>query len=416
MKVLETTILIIALLFLLCYFYQFVYVAIPFFKKKEMPLPATANKFAVLICARNEEEVVCELIKSIKKQTYDKKLIKIFVMADNCTDHTAEFARKAGAVVYERNDKELIGKGYALDMLLKNIARDYPDGFDGYFVFDADNLLSEDYIEKMNLVFSNGYDIVTSYRNSKNFGDNWISAGYALWFIRESKYLNSARMAIGASCAVSGTGFMFSRKVLEEQNFWPFHLLTEDIEFTIYHVIKVYKIGFADAVLYDEQPTTFAQSWRQRMRWSCGFLQVFKKHGKDLVKGIFKGNFSCYDMCMNIMPALVLMVVSIVLNIALVVMGIANGEVAYALLTVLKTFIGLYGVVFIIGLITVITEWKRIYVSSRKKILYTFTFPIFMMTYIPISIVSLFKKKLVWQPIKHHNRVSSVPMEQKASK
>ncbi len=416
MKVLETTILIIALLFLLCYFYQFVYVAIPFFKKKEMPLPAKANKFAVLICARNEEEVVCELIKSIKKQTYDKKLIKIFVMADNCTDHTAEFARKAGAVVYERNDQELIGKGYALDMLLKNIARDYPEGFDGYFVFDADNLLSEDYMEKMNLVFSNGYDIVTSYRNSKNFGDNWISAGYALWFIRESKYLNSARMAIGASCAVSGTGFMFSRKVLEEQNFWPFHLLTEDIEFTIYHVIKGYKIGFADAVLYDEQPTTFAQSWRQRMRWSCGFLQVFKKHGKDLVKGILKGNFSCYDMCMNIMPALILMVVSIVLNIALVVMGIANGEVAYALLTVLKTFIGLYGVVFIIGLITVITEWKRIYVSSRKKVLYTFTFPIFMMTYIPISIVSLFKKKLVWQPINHHNRVSSVPMEPKASK
>ena len=63
--------------------------------------------------------------------------------------------------------------------------------------------------------FSDGYQIVTSYRNSKNYGDNWISAGYALWFLRESRYLNHARFLLGTSCAVSGTGFLFSRRVLE---------------------------------------------------------------------------------------------------------------------------------------------------------------------------------------------------------
>lgn len=54
-------------------------------------------------------------------------------------------------------------------------------------VFDADNLLSEDYISRMNETFSDGYRIITSYRNSKNYGDNWISAGYALWFLRRGK-------------------------------------------------------------------------------------------------------------------------------------------------------------------------------------------------------------------------------------
>ncbi len=409
MKVLETAISIISVLFFVCYFYQFVYIAIPFLKKRKLKREAKANKFAVLICARNEEEVICELIKSIKNQTYDKKLVTVFVMADNCTDGTAKYAKKSGAVVYDRFDKKFVGKGYALNALLENISRDFPEGFDGYFVFDADNLLSEDYIEKMNIVFSNGYDIVTSYRNSKNYGENWISAGYALWFLRESKYLNEARMLAGTSCAVSGTGFMFSRKVLEEQGYWPFHLLTEDIEFSIHHIIEGYKIGYADAVLYDEQPTTFSQSWHQRMRWACGFLQVFKKYGKKLAGGMARGNFSCYDMCMNIMPALVITVISIILNVVLVCMGIVNGQILYAVMTVIKTFLGLSSTVFIVGLITVITEWKRIYVSTPKKILYAFTFPIFMMTYIPISVVALFKKKTAWKPIIHHKKATSVP-------
>ncbi len=413
MKILENIISVISILFFVCYLYQLVYIAVPFFKKDKKLVESKKNSFAVLICARNESEVIADLIESIKKQTYDAKLIKIFVMADNCADDTARVAKNAGAVVYERLDKTLVGKGYALNFLLQNISRDFPQGFDGYFVFDADNLLSEDYIEKMNLVFSDGYDIVTSYRNSKNFGDNWISAGYALWFLRESKYLNCARMRLGTSCAVSGTGFVFSRKILERQGMWPFHLLTEDIEFSVHHITEGYKIGFADAVLYDEQPVTFSQSWHQRMRWACGFLQVFKKYGKKLLSGMARGSFSCYDMCMNIMPALVLTTVSIILNAMLIAMGFASGNAAYALATFVKTFLGLYLTVFIVGLVTVITEWKRIYVSAPKKILYAFTFPLFMMTYIPISAVAIFKKNTSWRPIVHKGRATSVPTQQK---
>ena len=75
--------------------------------------------------------------------------------------------------------------------------------------------------------------------NSKNYGDNWISAGYGLWFLRESRYLNGARSRIGSSCGVSGTGFLFSQAVLDAQGGgWPFHLLTEDIEFTIDNVTR----------------------------------------------------------------------------------------------------------------------------------------------------------------------------------
>ena len=204
-------------LFFVCYMYQFLYIPISWFAAKKPAPPAGAHRFAVLIAARNEQEVIGNLIDSIKAQDYPEKLIKIFVVADNCTDATARVARSRGAAVFERRDPERRGKGYALDYLLREMKLLHQEYFDGYIVLDADNVLAPDFVARMNETFSAGYDIVTCYRNSKNYGDNWISAGYALWFLRESRYLNAARMALGSSCGVSGTGFLFSAAVLEAQ-------------------------------------------------------------------------------------------------------------------------------------------------------------------------------------------------------
>ena len=211
MNILKTINTVVALIFMICYFYQFVYIAIViFFKNKKTYPKGTPHKFACLISARNESLVIGDLIDSIKNQTYPSELITTFVIADNCTDNTAEIAREHGAVVYERQNKELVGKGYALDSLIKSITKDYGDEFDGYFVFDADNVLDKNFIDEMNNTFSDGHEIVTSYRNSKNYGDNWISAGYALWYLRESRYLSHARSIVNSSCAVSGTGFLYN--------------------------------------------------------------------------------------------------------------------------------------------------------------------------------------------------------------
>jgi glycosyltransferase involved in cell wall biosynthesis len=209
---------IMSIAFAACYLYQFIYILIPLFKKGKAPQTAVAlHKYGVLITARNEEAVIRGLIGSIREQTYPRELVTVFVAADNCTDRTAAAAREAGAVVYERFSTDRIGKGYALDFLLSRIASDYPpDAFDGFFVFDADNLLDENYISEMNKTFSEGHRIITSYRNSKNYDANWISAGYSLWFLRESQFLNNPRMLTGTSCAVSGTGFLVHRDVIRK--------------------------------------------------------------------------------------------------------------------------------------------------------------------------------------------------------
>ena len=403
MKFFETLNIVLMLAFLLCYAYQFAYIPLAHLLRAKPHKKAALHRYAVLICARNEQTVICDLIDSLHAQTYPQDKLKIFVMADNCTDATACVARGAGATVYERFDTAHVGKGYALDALLRNIAHDEPEGFDGYFVFDADNLLRPDYVERMNETFSDGNDIITSYRNSKNYGDNWISAGYGLWFLRESKYLNHARTLLGTSCAVSGTGFLFSRRVLEEQGGgWPFHLLIEDIEFSVSHILDGYKIALCpEAELFDEQPVTFRQSWRQRMRWSKGYLQVLRQYGGKLLAGIFKGSFSCYDMSMNILPAFVLSVLSTVSNLSLLTLQIANGAgAAEATLAILQMLGSMYLTLFVIGAITTATQWKKLHTTAWKKVLYAFTFPVFMFTYIPISIAALFAK-VEWKPITH---------------
>lgn len=394
---------IIATVFFVCYSYQFAYILVPYLKKEKPHKPVTEHSYAVLISARNEELVIGNLLDSISAQDYPSSLVRVFVVADNCTDKTAKVARAHGAIVYERFNDKLVGKGYALEYLLDRIGEEYGDVFDAYMVFDADNLLSEDYISRMNETFSDGYRIITSYRNSKNYGDNWISAGYALWFLREAKYLNNARYLLGTSCAVSGTGFMFSREILKSCGGWPFHLLVEDIEFTIHNIVSGEKVGYCPrAVLYDEQPTKFSQSWKQRMRWARGYIQILRKYGGRLLHGIFaKRSFSCFDMTMNIAPAVILSFLGIIINAGAAVYSVLNGGGTDVLLQsfgqlILNTCL----MMFIIGAITTISEWKNIYCSTPKKILYAFTFPLFMLTYLPICIVALFRP-VKWEPIVH---------------
>lgn len=395
---------VISVVFTLCYAYQFFYIFVGLLKKPKKFEASAQHRFAVVVSARNESSVIGNLIASIRSQNYPRELVDIFIIADNCTDNTAEIARSAGAIVYERFNKEQVGKGYALDRMFNIIETEYVDkNYEGYIIFDADNVLDPNYIAEMNKVFDNGYRIITSYRNSKNYDTNWITAGYSLWFLREAKYLNNARMQLGTSCAISGTGFLVSADVIRENNGWIHHLLTEDIEFTTDSIIHGEKIGYcADAILYDEQPTKFSQSYTQRLRWAKGFYQVFKNYGAKLVKGVFKGSFSCFDMLMTIMPAMLLTLISIAINIIAIPIGIANhsDELMTLVSLLVKTVANFYGMFFLLGLITTITEAEQIHCSKPKRILYLFTFPLFMLTYVPIAIVALFRK-IEWKPINH---------------
>lgn len=395
---------VISIVFTLCYAYQFFYIFVGLLKKPKSYSALANHRYAVVISARNERSVIGQLIQSIKAQNYPADLVDVFVVADNCTDDTAQVARDAGALVYERFNTEQVGKGYALDWMFKIIENEYAEKqYEAFMIFDADNLLDQNYIAEMNKVFDRGYRIITSYRNSKNFGSNWISSGYSLWFLREAKFLNNSRMQLNTSCAISGTGFLVSAEIIKKNGGWIHHLLTEDIEFTVDSVIHGEIIGYCgDAILYDEQPTKFSQSYTQRLRWAKGFYQVFANYGGKLFRGVFRGSFSCFDMLMTIMPAMLLTLISIFVNVIAIPLGFATNspQTTVLLQTLLQTLLNFYGLFFILGTITTITEWKQIHCSKGRRIWNLFTFPLFMLSYVPIAVIALFKK-VEWKPINH---------------
>ncbi|MBD5161049.1 MAG: glycosyltransferase family 2 protein [Oscillibacter sp.] len=394
----------IGILFLLCYFYQLLYVPVALWRRHRVVTAAPLRRYAVLIAARNEAAVIAQLIDSIRQQDYPEEYLDVYVAADNCTDDTAHAASEAGATVYRRSDARRVGKGYALHFLLSRIREERGDQYyDGYFVFDADNLLAPDYVSRMNEAFSDSCPVVTSYRNSKNYGDNWISAGYGLWFLRDAAFLNAPRTRLGLSATVSGTGYLFSREIMLRHGGWPFHSLSEDTEFTVDCLLNGEKIGYCgEAELFDEQPTRLGQSVRQRMRWVRGNMLVLLRHGGRLTGSIGgKNGLSCLDLLLSMAPAIVLAVCGTAAGALATVLELLSGGQPLPMLgTAILSFAVPYLLLFAAGAITTITQWGKIRTSPWKKILYTLTFPLFMATYVPITILALFGR-VEWKPIEH---------------
>lgn len=393
------------------FLYQAVYLYIPLFKRSAKPAATKKLRYGVLIAARNEEMVLPHLLDSIRAQDYPAELIDIFVVADNCTDNTAQVAQEHGAIVFQRFNKQLIGKGYALNHLIKQIRIHVGlEKYDAFIVFDADNLLEPDYFTNINTLPAEGFRAFCGYRNTKNFGTNWLTSGYGLWYLHESGHMNRSRAILNVGCHVNGTGFGFTRELLEEMGGWNFFTLTEDIEFNNYCATHGIKIGYCyDAVLYDEQPLTFSQSWKQRTRWAKGGMQVSFKYIGSILRGLFHGRWQTYT-CLELFT---LSFWGFGLGALTSVITITTAALSSSLLTFLilmaTTLFVTYLTMAFIGLLTVAYEWKRIRATNKEKIVSIFTFPFFMMTFVPISICAIFSKHK-WDPIAHTVAISTADL------
>lgn len=411
--------LVITSLITFFFLYQIGLIFIGLFGKKKYPDAKEDHNYAILIAGRNEEKVIGHLIESIKLQDYDLSKLKVFVVADNCTDNTAKVAKEAGGEelfvhVFERHNLEKIGKGFALDFMFKNIRETFPDYIpDAFFVFDADNLLDKNYVKEMNKAFDSGAEVLTSYRNSKNFNANWIAASTAMCFLRECRFMHSPRSILNTSTFVSGTGFLVSSKVLNFEDGWKYKTMTEDIEFSAGTIAKGKKVMYCDdAIFYDEQPTTFKASWNQRMRWQKGFYQCFLGYFGSLFMSMFACNFfSKYEMMLMIFPFTPItffwgffyfmyqLAANIVTSVSI---GFASSLLVFLVMNALILAI-CFMLLFFYALILLIRESKRVKTTYWEKIKFSAAFPIFLLTYIPIAIVCLFKKNVQWKKIPHED-------------
>ncbi len=432
-----------------------IFFVVGIFKKKKYPQTKVINKYGIIIPARNEELVVGNLIESIQKCNYPQDKLQIFVIAHNCTDKTAEVARKYGVTVYEYNNPNECTMGFAFKYLFEQIERDYKtSSYDGFFLFNADNVVDENYFNKMNDAFEYwGHKcVVTSFRNSKNWGSNLISSLYGIYFAVGCIFESRGRTLLGCSTRVQGTGYVISSNLVK--NGWPYTTLTEDWEFTADQIIAGNKIKYCDeAVFYDEQPTNLHIMWRQRVRWARGHLLVFYARTIDLIKKIFSkkhGNkFSLYDFLTNILPfCLILFGLKLIQLILMSIGPLIFNDVSFENIFLgmgyelssfgsfiapifggeqglRDTFGSFFNLFFNNGYLWAFTrsifiysigcflwvwliyflERKRIKnVSFGIKLLSSIFWPLFLFIQFVIDIQALFSRNLGWKPIPHDDK------------
>ena len=368
-------------------------------KIKDKPLKVKKDhRFMAIIPAHNEEAVVKNLIDSLKAQNYNKDLYDIYVIADNCTDNTAKIAKEAGAIVYERFNPSKKTKGYALDWFLQQKIKENAP-YDAFFVFDADNIVDPNFIKNMNKHLCQGEDVVQGYRDIKNPTDSWITAGYALFYWSMHRFYHLARYNLGLSPLLNGTGFMVRFDVVKPQG-WDTVTLTEDIEFSLKRIIKGKKLGWAtDAIVYDEQPVGFKQSWSQRSRWTVGHMQCIKEYTKDLAIAT-KENKSMmnFDGLLYIFGSIPMFIMTIVLLLTNFLMYAGDGMTQLELIeNIIRYLVPTFLFPIATAAIAMFLD-KRPIKPMLKGLAF---FPLFMGSWLLINFKCLFKRDTTWEKINH---------------
>lgn len=359
------------------------------------------TKFAILIAARNEERVIGNLVNSLFNQDYPKELFDVYTCVNNCTDKTLEVAKKAHSKIIEVK-KKVKTKGevllYAIDEL-KN------KEYDAYIVFDADNVVDSKFLSIMNNYYQSGYKFVQGRKDSSNISASWISSSYSLFYYMQNIFYNRARSRANMCATINGTGFMVEKKFMEEK-FKPV-TITEDIELSLMCVLNGERIVYADdAITYDEQPVKFKVSWKQRARWSFGIMQCCKKYVKPLLSNYFEGgDFSNFDKVMFLI-APYMQILSFALMVALLIFKMLGIE----LYDIFSYFFNLGLWCFVIsylicaGFSAIVIKY---YSNSVLKNLHgIFLFSMFIISWIPINIICMFKNNISWTPIEHGQQLS----------
>ena len=357
-------------------------------------------KVAILVPARDESGVIEGLLKSLAKQSVPLKAEDVYVIVESADDPTVQICRKHGNSVIFRQSLKHQRKGYALDEAVKQILAQGKH-YDLYFIFDADNIVDKNYLQEMLQTYYQGYEIATGYRNAKNGNDNVIAAVSSLTFSMINAIGNRRRAAHGANIIFSGTGLYVVGDLIDEWKGWPFHSLTEDYEMSLYatlHGISTYYNELA--VFYDEQPTGYRQTVKQRVRWIKGYFSARKKY-VPLMRARKRGHNigSIIKERIGVWPAIwaILGVIALILGVVTEFFALGHPEMIWWML--LAVLVMVY---VVLALITIeLIKREKLDLNHQMKLKAVFFHPLYLVTYIPCALQALLKRQVKWVRIEH---------------
>lgn len=376
----------VAVIFSLFYLYHFLFFMASLLlerDKKETPKGQGKSCFAVFFPAHNEENVIFESIYSVFSAHYPIAQFDVYVVADNCTDKTANIARLAAAKVLERTDQEKRGKQYALEWAFQQVDL---SKYDAVLILDADNHVDPEIFRVLDYHLVQGHKVIQAYEETKNAADSWISMNnaYMYWYMFR---LQMIRTRLGMSAWLAGTGVCISTEILQRIG-WHIETLVDDVEFTCKVILSGENVHLAsEAVVYDLKPVNLKDSWNQRIRWIRGQTQatflywpkLLKMTLKSYIKGHYKEAARAFDGVMWL-PMQFIILFSFIYSLS------TNG---------LLYFLNMIFSIPVLYVLPLIAERVRL----RKAWTHLITTGFFWLTWIPITIwgIVTHKNKIWWR-------------------
>lgn len=372
-----------------------------------LPLPATPDapkkRFAILVCAHNEAKVVAGVVQSLGQLDYPRALFEIFVVADHCTDATAQVASQAGATVLLRDGSPNRTKGYALQWGMRELASRGP--FDACCVFDADNVAMPNFLQVMNAYLHHGHVAIQAYLDTKNPYASWVSSCIALAYFITNRFWLRARARLGLATTLGGTGVCLAWPIVRDYP-WDPGSLADDLDLTMKLLATAnIRVSYCPHTrTYDEKPTTLRQSVRQRSRWMQGHNDVMLHWVKAMVKGTLTkplvGPAAChFDALLHLLqPVRLLLAFATLLALGLAALAFPEHPGLRPAFYFTLPGLLLAGIVFV-AYPLVVALFERV---PAKLLLYMPLMLLYSFTWVPAVAVGLLKvRKRVWVHTTH---------------
>lgn len=351
------------------------------------------RRFAVVICAHDEEAVIGHILQDLADQNYPRTHCHVFVLADHCDDNTVAAARQFERVtVWERTDGERSSKGAVLNWGMERILQ-CRDAFDCVLFFDADNQINREFLADMNAAFSEGAEIITARRMSQNPYDSLVSQWYTLYWSVVNVLYNRPRHNLGLSSILSGTGFAFRMQLLDGKG-WTTYSLSEDVEFTFLENLAGHRVAYLHkAAFYDEQPTRLSVMWTQLRRWCTGDFQIAFRYFPQWLKAFTAApSWRLWDIFMGV-GMTVCFGLTAVSYLLLFFFMLCQGEIKTLVVLTLLSY-----------LVTIFVGFSAARMSGwpvKKLWAGIVTFPVFYSLFSYISLQSLLFPQKKWVHIEH---------------
>ena len=354
-------------------------------KEKSNDIQNRDVNIAVLIPAHNESSGIIETLNSIKPQL--KPTDYILVVADNCSDDTAEIALSNGAEVVERQDKKRIGKGFALDFGIRHLSKRLPEVV---VIIDADCTLQTDSLNSLaNYSLQSGRPVQAQYLMYSKTANLKSKISEFAWCVKNLvRPLGCNKL--GLPCQLMGTGMAFPWSMISSVDLANGNIV-EDMKLGIdLSIAGTSPIFYSNSKVKSYFPVTSEVQAGQKTRWEHGHLAMIVSEAPRLFfHGLINRDKNLLAMALDLsVPPLALLAVLLFSSATLT--GVTFVMFDFAQLAFQVTFIAL--TLLTIAIIIAWCVWGKNIISLSSILL----IPVYVLSKIPHYVKFLFKRQKIW--------------------